>query len=435
MLDTLRESLGNLQLNRRKLKRAYAILLILSLVVATYVFWTLRLTGITMAGDASCGIEEHAHTEQCGGEGVCGQLVHTHSIACYSDETADVETAADWQRMFADSRQSSLSENLVAIVQSQVGYRESTLNFQVDDLGVRQGYTRYGAWYGAPYGDWSAMFVSFCLHYAGADSERTPYNIGADAMALSWQKKGLYTSETTYCPVPGDLVFLTNNAVAVVTDVQEQTVTLVQADVNAAVVQRTILLSDTSIIGWGMTAASEQDDSEAILQEIFAAGGTYGLFDADGNLLATMVLDDSSQWSFQTVSGADGKVSAHVPYYFRQTGPPPGENPDEQKYWFFFCEEESCTNVPEVEGILQLSRYDLTIHSPYVADGEYRLPSTGGLGAFYYVMWGCVLFGAVLIYGSIRKRKQEKRGTEQLLFCDKESRCACIPLTKINETE
>ena len=411
MLDTLRESLKNLQLNRGKLKRAYTILLILSLLVATYVFWTLRQTGITMAGDADCGVEEHVHTEQCGGEGICDRIVHTHSIGCYSDETADVETAADWQQMFADCRKGTLSENLVAIAQSQAGYRESTLNFRVDDQGVRRGYTRYGAWYGAPYSDWSAMFVSFCLHYAGGDAEQTPYNIGADAMALSWQKKGIYTSEKSYCPLPGDLVFLTNNTVAVVTDVREQAVIVVQGDVDTAVVCRTIPLSDPSITGWGILSAVEQKASEAMLQEIFAAGGTYGIFDADGNMLATMVSDGSSQRSFQTVSGSGGNLSAHTPYYFRQTEPPAGSPPDEREYRFFFCEEEDCTNAPEQEGILQLSRYDLTILSSYVADEEYRLPATGGLGAFYYVMWGCVAFGAFLIYGSIRKRKQERRGT------------------------
>jgi hypothetical protein len=30
-----------------------------------------------------------------------------------------------------------------------------------------KGITRYGQWYGDAYGDWCAMFVSFCMNNAG----------------------------------------------------------------------------------------------------------------------------------------------------------------------------------------------------------------------------------------------------------------------------
>ena len=65
-----------LQLNKEKhqLRRAVAILTVLSLLVATGVSWNLRMTGITIANDATCGQEEHRHTEECPMEKVliCG---------------------------------------------------------------------------------------------------------------------------------------------------------------------------------------------------------------------------------------------------------------------------------------------------------------------------------------------------------------------------
>ena len=40
-------------------------LLILSLLVTLAVFWSLKLTGITMAGEAFCGMDEHTHDDTC----------------------------------------------------------------------------------------------------------------------------------------------------------------------------------------------------------------------------------------------------------------------------------------------------------------------------------------------------------------------------------
>ena len=35
-------------------------------------------------------------------------------------------------------------------------------------------YTRYGDWYGNPYGSWDVMFVAFCQHYAGIPEDVIP---------------------------------------------------------------------------------------------------------------------------------------------------------------------------------------------------------------------------------------------------------------------
>lgn len=63
-----------------------------------------------------------------------------------SDPEADVETAADWEAMFKDIELSGIwADDLLAIAESQIGYKESTANFILDDDDVKHGYTRYGA--------------------------------------------------------------------------------------------------------------------------------------------------------------------------------------------------------------------------------------------------------------------------------------------------
>ena len=260
MQDILAESIRILKRGRARRKRMIAILLVLSLLVSLDVFWILRKPGLTLAGDADCRITEHTHDELCySEEAPCALPEHVHTIACYADETADVETQLDWQKMFADYPYTdNLQQDLVGIAKTQVGYRESTENFQVDDSGIRHGYTRYGAWYGAPYGNWSAMFVSFCLHYAGANPEEFPGNTGADSMARLWEARGNYTAAGSYSPSPGDLVFFTDNTVGIVAELQSTTVYVIRGDQDGAVTGSLMTLTDATISGWGLTASAAE---------------------------------------------------------------------------------------------------------------------------------------------------------------------------------
>ena len=228
------------------------ILLVLSLAVSLDVFWLLRQPGLTLAGDADCRITEHSHDEACADP--CPEPEHIHTLNCYADETADVETQLDWQTLFADYPYTGdLRTDLVGVAKTQVGYRESEANFFVNDEGVRHGYTRYGAWYGIPYSRWSAMFVSFCLHYAGADPQVYAGNTGAASMAELWKTHRVYADAGTYTPVAGDLIFFTDNTVGIVAEVQTATLSVIRGDRNQAVCNETVALSDASISGWGLT--------------------------------------------------------------------------------------------------------------------------------------------------------------------------------------
>ena len=208
-------------------------------------------------------IAPHTHTDACyQWENQCGYEEHIHKVSCYSDPKADVENQLDWQNMFADYPYTGkLGKDLVGVAKTQAGYRESTLNFEADDDGTRHGYTRYGAWYGAPYGDWSAMFVSFCLNYAGADLTKYPTSSGANTMAGLWDRQGKYAPAGQYVPVSGDLVFFRNNSVGIVVEVQNATIYALAGDVGDAVGGKLLSLNDSSIAGWGIIEGLLPDTS------------------------------------------------------------------------------------------------------------------------------------------------------------------------------
>ena len=436
MRDTLCVSLKNLKWLRIRKKRMYAALFALSLLVSMDVFWVLRQPGLTLAGNADCGILEHTHDDTCGTqicicnlseeahlhdescyeiqcveaqevsrlvctetenvhqhndscyemtvtdleevpvltcdllsephehteecyvvevieayetqtlicdlseeahihedtcyewEMSCPYQKHIHSIACYSDENADVETMLDWQEMFEDYPYTgNLREDLVGIAKTQVGYSESTLNFEVGSDGIRRGYTRYGAWYGTPYRDWSAMFVSFCLHYAGADPEETPGNTGASAMAELWNKRGKYASADQYTPSSGDLVFFDDNTVGIVTEVYNTTFHVICGDVDDAVCVDLLPLTDESVTGWGLTEgtlySNEEEQVQTGLKEHsqtvnddlldISQGPAFFIFEDGESISRTKKF---SLWSTRSITDLLPYLEAHGGSYF-----------------------------------------------------------------------------------------------------------------------
>lgn len=297
MTNTFRDSIKAADRHKKQKICGISILLLLSIIVTLNVFWSLRKTGLALAGTASCGIEEHTHTDKCVGEKklictlsepiaettaettseisvtphvhtdscyevvyICGKTEHTHSLECYSDASADVETQLDWQNMLAGYVTGDIRNDLVAVAKSQLGYTESTRNYQLNADGSRNGYTRYGAWYGAPYSDWSAMFVSFCLNYAGLPESETPYNIGANTMAELWKAGGRY-SDRSYSPEAGDIVFFSNNTVGIVSSVYFDVLQVISGDVDNSVCEQTVMTYDDIIVGYGILKLRETETS------------------------------------------------------------------------------------------------------------------------------------------------------------------------------
>ena len=211
-----------------------------------------------------CGKEPHTHGEDCRdeqGELTCTLEEHTHSLACYADPGADVETAEIWEQTFGDvTLTGDWRLDTLAIARSQLGYAESTKNYVVAEDGqTLMGYTRYGAWQGDPYGHWNAMFVSFCLHYGGAENVPTDTDCGSWPGALA---DGFLPAQS-HQAAPGDLVFFdrdgdgTADRVAIVAEVTagEEAApsgfTAIEGDVDHAVQQCSYAVEDPTILGYG----------------------------------------------------------------------------------------------------------------------------------------------------------------------------------------
>ena len=155
-----------------------------------------------------------------------------------SDLLADVETSADWDEMFAEFQLSgNWASDLIQLAQSQLGYTESIRNFKAIYSEERNaydlyGWNRYGAWYGEPYGEWGAMFVSFCLFYAGVSSDAIPYDSDPARWLNTLSGRGLFHERDGYTAQPGDLLFFDRDGdgradrVGIVSEVNRETAVL-----------------------------------------------------------------------------------------------------------------------------------------------------------------------------------------------------------------
>lgn len=283
--NTLKTTIKKFMQDKKISRRLVSIVCLLAMIVAAIVPWGLRMTGVAMAGEACCGITAHTHTEECGviqtlvcgyeegqlicqkdehvhteecfgedGELICGLEEHTHSgecyhihddecyvteygcgleehqhdIMCYSDVNADVETSSVWERSLPHTLNNDWAEDLVSVAKSQEGYKESERNFVLDEDGITErGYSRYGAWYGNSYGEWNAMFVSFCLHYAGITKEAIPYASGVYAWTTSLSKIDLLKKDESYEAKTGDIIFFdsdedgTADRAGIITDISK----------------------------------------------------------------------------------------------------------------------------------------------------------------------------------------------------------------------
>lgn len=290
MENIVKEYIERFDRNHRRQHRYAWLLGVLALLVCLAVFWRLKLVGTAMTNEASCGLQEHTHTDSCyttvldctadtpeNGAGehihtdacykrelICTLPEHTHTADCYSDPEADTEGEADWTQAFPqEALTGDWARDTVTIAASQVGYAESTRNWQLNDDGTRGGYTRYGAWYGSPYGGWNGMFAAFCLHYAGVDEDflTTANAAGVNAWAVALCQAGQLQGPG-HEAVPGDIVFLGHDdkieTCAVVADVDTAsgvpTLTLIAGDVDNTVAEMTVPADSDTILSYAATA-------------------------------------------------------------------------------------------------------------------------------------------------------------------------------------
>lgn len=163
----------------------------------------------------------HQHTDACYTEElVCTIPEHHHTVECLADTQADVETAEEWQAAANVALNGNWAEDLLTVAKSQLDYQQSDKNFKLDveDQQVLRGYSRYGAWYGNPYGAWDVMFLSYCLHFAGVPQTVVPQRAGVMALHSDLRGSQWLTDADGSTARPGDIVIyntLTTEQVAV----------------------------------------------------------------------------------------------------------------------------------------------------------------------------------------------------------------------------
>ncbi len=182
----------------------------------------------------------------------------TETEAAGSDPEADLETSGDWEASVAGVELTSIwAEDLTMVAETQIGVKESTENFTLNENGEQKGITRYGQWYGEPYGDWDAMFVSFCLNYAEVPHSSVPRAGSCGALAGMLQTYGLYENPAEYEASRGDLVFLDTDAdgtadhVGILEDVTESGINVIAGDMEDEVKVVAYAKGDAAVIGYG----------------------------------------------------------------------------------------------------------------------------------------------------------------------------------------
>jgi len=217
--------------------------------------------------DAGCFRTEEITVDEPEETAASEQAVSTVPEMPVSDPNADLETADDWNREFENLELSgNWARDLVLVAATQQGRGESPNNFEaiLNDAGdawVTHGYTRYGAWYGYPYAEWDAMFVSFCLRYAGIPVENVPNNPTAAFMAESFSMGELFAGRD-YIPAVGDLIFfdtvddevtnIDHMGIVYHVDTENGTINTVEGDRTDAVATFGYYLNDEQIVGYGL---------------------------------------------------------------------------------------------------------------------------------------------------------------------------------------
>lgn len=241
-------------------------------------------SGLSKFGAAE---ELHVHTEDCYEDVlVCQEEEHTHALACYSNPKADLESASVWEKSVSGVELTGVwADDVITVAESQLGYRESTANYIVmEDGESTKGITRYGQWYGDPYGDWCAMFVSFCLNYAAIPETAIPNDEGCQRWieTLAKPEWALYREAGSYVPVKGDIVFFDNDDdgssdhVGLVQNVEEEMLTVVEGNSANRVRVKEYQWNDACIMGYGTLPENPdflapEEDPDAQVRSLTAA--------------------------------------------------------------------------------------------------------------------------------------------------------------------
>jgi hypothetical protein len=284
-----------------------------------------------------CSIENgHRHTDSCYEKELrCTLPEHSHSRSCYYVSMDNVETAEDWEATLPDSLSGNWRDDFVAVARSQLGYTPLADNsIPAEDGSTMLPYTRYGDWYGFPYGEWCVMFVSFCANYAGIPRAAVPYESGCIAMVEKFRQASVFESGKSYVPRRGDLVFisyddgLSPSHIGIVTDAavasgSSGAFSFVDIEGNSVgtVRERSRSTTDANIYGY-MNMEKVIDNWNGTRRALVDCGGTLLCFKysaenaADFDTLRAVSISKSSKEYSQLVKELPAYLSDNAGYSF-----------------------------------------------------------------------------------------------------------------------
>lgn len=253
-------------------------------------------------------VTAHKHTDECYEKVLkCDKEEHEHTLICYTNKSADLESQSNWESTLPGNLTGDWAKDLVTVARSQIGYRESKYNYEVEEAESEDGedralgYTRYGAWYGAPYADWCAMFVSFCLNYADIPSSAVPYEASAPRWVSTLTAKNMFESKGNYEPKYGDIIFFTYDGdgladhVGIVESVKRDKkgniteIKTIEGNSSDFVQENTYSPDDGSILGYGVLprkcACYKTVKTAVCGQEQTGHVHSFDCYDEDGKLI------------------------------------------------------------------------------------------------------------------------------------------------------
>lgn len=267
--------------------------------------------------------------------------------------------------------------DIIAVAKTQIGYTElSTSTGKPLAKGQDGGYTKYGAWFGAPTTAWCAFFVAWCANQAGVSTSVIP-RIGNCASMVNWfSKRGRYFPKSGFTPKAGDLIFFNWNGgstakhIGIVTGVKGNEVYVIEGNTGSSVGYRaeakTRKKNASYILGYARPAYN--DGSTYVGSYSFAAyaaskygsgsysSGNYGSGATTSHLSVVTATAESIKAHSATLMG---RIANSSSYGISSSGFYFGESKDKMKK----RKVKSYTNQKSIS--LSLSVNDLSVDKTY----------------------------------------------------------------------
>ena len=304
MNNSLKKYLHELRMEKKQKRRLASFITAMSVFVSTGVFWQLRGIGTALTDDTLSPNESSL------------------AAALSASDGSLCETSEIWESTLPELTDDT-AENAALIAASQLDYTENAQNYIIgDDGSTHKNYSRYGAWFGNPYGDWNTMFTCFCLHYAGVKETDIPFGSGCWAWSLKLSEKGVLSPLNKGSPKRGDVLLLDTDLDGksdrsgiiseFISDTDESCIITIEGQTDGAVSECKYSPDDEHIMGYVPVETPESNnispmkfsaESESGIK--VTASAEHGVFPAGTEMLAADVPRDEALEKASEALGAD----------------------------------------------------------------------------------------------------------------------------------